>query len=354
MLPRHAYTGLRQVSTKPSPRRTLLLTFDAFDTLFTPRTSVPEQYASVAHEFGLPRTAITPQAIQSAFKAAYKAQAKKHYNYGRAEVLRGQYAGPKQWWTDVIRATIEGALSQSLRPGSSDTSPHSELPAGLVETLLHRFAGAEGYALFEDVEPFFARLREVKRAVPQLTPYERVFVGVVSNSDDRVPAVLRSLGLKHGVAWVRRAGESEVRSSPEIAGLGSVYEFMSQAGRPGVDIDMVITSYEAGEEKPGRVIFDVARRQAGLLLPSGVSAESLWCVHVGDDYEKDYLAARGAGWQSCFLDRKGGVERPGLKIRSLMELVSKLRLGHEMEASGKSREWSDLLPAGAAGHISGR
>ncbi|KAJ5628584.1 hypothetical protein N7490_010812 [Penicillium lividum] len=36
-----------------SPPRTLLLTFDAFDTLFHPRKPVPGQYASTAHEYGL-------------------------------------------------------------------------------------------------------------------------------------------------------------------------------------------------------------------------------------------------------------------------------------------------------------
>ncbi|KAJ6157681.1 hypothetical protein N7470_005273 [Penicillium chermesinum] len=317
MLPRHAYTGLRQVSTKPSPRRTLLLTFDAFDTLFTPRTSVPEQYASVAHEFGLPRTAITPQAIQSAFKAAYKAQAKKHYNYGRAEVLRGQYAGPKQWWTDVIRATIEEHYHSPCAPAAATPVPTvSSLRAssrpfctGLPERRATRFSRT-----WSPSSRGCARSSGPFRSLRRTSGSSSAWCPIRTTGSRRCCA---HWGLKVGglradqdrssmeLPGFEERGESEVRSSPEIAGLGSVYEFMSQAGRPGVDIDMVITSYEAGEEKPGRVIFDVARRQAGLLLPSGVSAESLWCVHVGDDYEKDYLAARGAGWQSCFLDRKG-------------------------------------------------
>lgn len=359
---------------KSKPPRTLLLTFDAFDTLFHPRTPVPEQYASVAHDYGIPRTALTPQAIQSAFKSSYKTIIKQYPNYGRKDVLRGAYGGPRQWWTDVIRATIAGALSDPQNPEQSTThNPDTkkpgtelELPDGLLETLLQRFAGAEGYALFDDVEPFFMRLREVKKAVEELTPYERVIVGVVSNSDDRVPAVLNALGLRVGglradqdrssieLPGFEERGKTEIKdSSDEGSGVASVLgAVFGSKEKQGLDIDMVITSYEAGEEKPNRLIFDVARRQAGLLLPKDVSMDSLWCVHVGDDYEKDYVAARDAGWQSCYLDRSGGDERPGLKIRSMEEILAKLRLGHE-DTPNSGDFFGDWTAAETAGTIVG-
>lgn len=342
MLSRVISPPARNLSTGTATprRRTLLLTFDAFDTLFTPRKPVAEQYASVAHEFGLSHTAITPESIKNAFKGSFKAQAKRYPNYGRADVLRGLYGGPRQWWADVIHGTLAGALSSRQAPNNGtdlETASNNqvkslELPSGLVETLVDRFAGAQGYALFDDVEPFFARMREVKRAARELSPYERILVGVVSNSDDRVPAVLSALGLRVGEL---RADQD--RSSMELPGFeekgkseihGSVDRGSTPGSTPGIeeqaelDIDMVITSYEAGEEKPNPLIFDVAKRQAGLLLPGKESNENLWCVHVGDDYEKDYVAACDAGWRGCYLDREGGSEYPGLKVHSLMDLVS--------------------------------
>ena len=107
---------------------------------------------------------------------------------------------------------------------------------------------------------------------------------------------------------------------------------------PDADLDLVITSYEAGEEKPNKLIFDVAKRQARLLArfdahthgstPAGLDEADDWtCIHIGDDYQKDYIGATAAGWQSYFLERNGGGERPAGTIRSLMELFTELKIG---------------------------
>ncbi|CAI7627906.1 unnamed protein product [Penicillium glandicola] len=110
---------------------------------------VPEQYASTAHEYGLSKD-ITPDAVKAAFKETFRAQMKRYPNYGRADVLRGRYGGPKQWLEEVMHGSF------SLCAGNPDSR---DLPSGLLDALLKRFAGAEGHALFEDVEPFFARIR---------------------------------------------------------------------------------------------------------------------------------------------------------------------------------------------------
>ncbi|KAJ5144262.1 uncharacterized protein N7515_003049 [Penicillium bovifimosum] len=59
--------AIRKATTSAIPR-TLLLTFDAFDTLFHPRKPVTEQYASTAHEYGLSKTEITPEKLKATFK----------------------------------------------------------------------------------------------------------------------------------------------------------------------------------------------------------------------------------------------------------------------------------------------
>jgi putative hydrolase of the HAD superfamily len=304
--------------------RTLLLTLDAFGTVFHPRRPVPEQYAEAAHAFGLPRSTVTPDRLKAAFKSTFKRQSQTRPNYGREDVLRGRYGGPRQWWEEVIRGSFAQALTSRGQGGSSAVGEDVAVPDALVSHLLDRFAGSEGYALFDDVAPFLAAVRAVKSGRRGLGPFERVLVGVISNSDDRVPAVLRALGLAvgdvradQGVESTRLPGFEERDANRKNASMIDQVD----------DVDLVITSYEAGEEKPSRVIFDVARRQARRLLgDKGEAGDDLVCVHVGDDFDKDYQAALNAGWDGYYLPQ-GGVahDRQGNKtIHSLMDLIPEL------------------------------
>ncbi|KAJ5725929.1 uncharacterized protein N7483_007286 [Penicillium malachiteum] len=316
-------------SNLTSPPRTLLLTFDAFDTLFYPRPSVPEQYASVAHKFGLSRTAVTPKKLTTAFKDNFRTQITQYPNYGRADVLRGRYGGPRQWWEELIRNTFAQTLSTSKT--SSKRQP--KLPKRLVENLIDRFAGAKGYALYEDVAPFFAGMRELKAM--RLRRFDRVVVGVISNSDDRVPAVLKDLGLRVGDQRADQDFLSMMLPGFEQRDYADL-DYDAAMGRynglhPDNDVDMVITSYEAGAEKPNRLIFDVAERQARKLVrQSGVPKDDHnepWTrVHIGDDYYKDYVAAHNAGWQSYLLLRANMREKPPGTLNSLMDIFWELRL----------------------------
>ena len=316
--------------------RTLLLTLDAFNTLFHPRPSIPHQYASVAHAHGLPRTQVTPERIQSAFKAAYKEASRSHPNYGRDAVLRGQYGGPRQWWEEVVRSTFTRALDAP--------SPHSaNLPESLVPALLDRFASKDGYALYDDAREFIARMRQARgdtsisgagvgKGRKRLGPFDRVLVGVVSNSDDRISVVLESLGVRVG----RCRADEDVTSGrlPGFEERGGGSPLPGGEGDEGreSDVDLVVTSYEAGAEKPSRRIFDVARRQAGRVAlavdgnVSGSGDEDWTCVHVGDDLEKDYRGALAAGWGAYYVPREGDIEAPeGVRaLRSLVDLIPAL------------------------------
>ncbi|KAL2000851.1 hypothetical protein VTN02DRAFT_2539 [Thermoascus thermophilus] len=328
---RHATTAAKQ------PRgRTLLLTFDAFSTLFHPRQPVAEQYAATAHSFGLSPSVVVPDRLQAAFKDAYKAQSKRRPNYGREDVLRGRYGGPREWWGEVIRGSFTRLLLQEDATGDP-----VELPDGMVERLLDRFAGRDGYALYGDVMPFFERLKRRRLDAGGVGIFDRIVVGVISNSDDRVPAVLKSLGLTVGDVRADQErssmdlpGFEERRSrvDADAKGFSSALSSPSETIEPVNDIDMVITSYEAGEEKPHRLIFDVAKRQAQRMAasmhaqPEGISFDRWTCVHVGDDYRKDYRGALDAGWDSFFLAREptGDHVQPAKKIDTLTELIPQL------------------------------
>ena len=191
------------------------------------------------------------------------------------------------------------------------------MPPKLVSDLLHRFGSSEGYRLYEDVAPLFEELRRAKKtstveaAAPELT------IGVITNSDDRVPSVLSSLGLE---------------VSPRRYGLAA--DNLDPHSDMEDDIDFVVMSYDVGYEKPSRDVFDAAKQ----LVRSncGISDQEDRFVHIGDDLEKDYEGAKRAGWESVLLDRDGihkvhcSQKAQALSvIRNLRELIPYLRIDQQ-------------------------
>ncbi len=74
--------------------RNLLLCFDAFGTLFTPKQPVAQQYAMVAHRCGLESFGV--EQVQASFKTAFSSESKAHPNYGRDSGM-----GAEKWWANV-------------------------------------------------------------------------------------------------------------------------------------------------------------------------------------------------------------------------------------------------------------
>lgn len=207
--------------------RPRLVTFDAFDTLFTPHPAVHVQYARVAQSFGVH---VDPMTVQESFKSAFKAMSARAPNYGKHLGMRYE-----TWWEELI----ENLFSMHTRA----------VPPGLAPALVERFNG-RGYRLFSDVEETLRRMDGWRG---------KVKIGILSNSDPRVPQILETHGIrKH--------------------------------------FDIISLSYDS-YAKPDRRIFDHTVRVAD------VSAGE--CLHVGDNLVKDYHAALHAGWQAVYLDRQG-------------------------------------------------
>ncbi|KAI5837254.1 HAD-like domain-containing protein [Morchella snyderi] len=242
------------------PKVNLLLTFDAFGTLFEPKDSIAAQYAHVAQEYGI--TGVEESDIQRTFKQAFKRQASENPNYGKKFGMT-----PEQWWTNVITNTFTPLTK-------------SPLPPSLAHTLLHRFASKEAYRLFPDALPLLNRLRKSTR-------YDTVTLGVITNSDHRVTSILNDLGI--GV----RGYKSTVPGQPHPEkGMGD-----------SALIDFVAFSYDIGYEKPDRKIFDAARRIWNDLDP-GADHGLLVPVHAGDDYYKDFWGAQNASWNAILVDER--------------------------------------------------
>lgn len=162
-----------------------------------------------------------------------------------------------------------------------------EVPSDLVPKLLHRFWSEEGYTLFPDVRPLLQTLRNHSNADDG-----RVFVGVITNSDPRVPDVLSALGLR----------ASPLRYGGAVRGEMPISEY---------DVDFTIMSYDVGHEKPDRRIFEAAEGMLATKLDakgedcSMTRLEEWQKVYIGDEFEKDVVGALNAGWDAILIDRDG-------------------------------------------------
>lgn len=300
-------------------------TFDALGTLYRFKEPFANQYIKVARRCGM-KLSTTPEALDKAFKVAFKEISREYPNYGK-----GKLDNPQVWWETLIEQTFDEATN-----GAS-------LPPSLSEELYTHFSSGAAYELFPEVKNTLARNR-IARSKPFRLRFPKTkenpsdqylmtgptwpIVGVVTNSDPRVIDVLRDLGLKVGVTEAQRvqAGNSLPVWSARLKAVTSDWN-------PHNDIDFVCTSYEADSEKPDKGIFDHALMLADAVGRSlddhylqylstldyhpelrTVIASRLeeirlvlnW-THIGDDLEKDFRGASAWGARAFYVKRKGSV-----------------------------------------------
>jgi HAD superfamily hydrolase (TIGR01549 family) len=65
--------------------------------------------------------------------------------------------------------------------------------------------------------------------------------------------------------------------------------------------DLVVISEEEGVEKPDGKIFGIALERVNERYVAGLGVDE--CLHVGDELERDYEGAIGAGWRGMLLGR---------------------------------------------------
>lgn len=163
------------------------------------------------------------------------------------------------------------------------------LPEDLATNLLDRFSSKEGYATEANLIPTLKGLR----CLSPHSHFNRLVVGVVTNSDDRVPSILSSLGIN--VSPLRYGTKTDLTAVTE----------------QNYDIDFHVMSYDVGVEKPDRPIFDAAELMLEQIIMSRHSKSpprakadiKTWRkVYVGDEYAKDVVGAVNAGWNPVLLD----------------------------------------------------
>lgn len=301
----------------------VLITFDAFDTLFTPRESIATQYTQIARMHGLE---VNLAEIEASFKNVFKVMSDKHPNYGKADNI-----SPETWWRTVIQDTFMPILT-------SDAT----LEKSLVDAIYHRFASSEGYTLFEDVASFLTDLGVSFQA--SRWPPRRTMLGIISNSDPRVRSILQSFGV--GVLpamFPPRFAPVDRHDSPDFGPA---------------NFSFATLSYECGISKPESGIFakalDDAQTSLNTMHPVARLTRSgkdllktidtdFHHMHVGDDIEKDVRPALQCGWDAVLIDRTAEdaiSERTladGLTItvinslQNLRHLVTKERIAKKLE-----------------------
>lgn len=217
------------------------------------------------------------------------------------------------------------------------------LPADLAPRLLRRFASIEGYDAEPTLRAALGLLRRARARDPARRRYGDLVVGVVTNSDDRVPDILASAGLRVSPLRYGAAGDAAA------AALGD--------RRSAYDIDFHCMSYDVGAAKPDARIFAAAEHMLARVLAAraapgspddGAAADpATWRkVYVGDEYDKDVAGAAAAGWSPILLDADNQAvdvpeirsatagsldrvlqEQPVSRIRSLQALASWLTGG---------------------------
>lgn len=264
---------------------------------------------------------------------AFKETSKMYPNYGKKTDM-----GARQWWTEVCDILIflfdfpfatrrspewppllqlsiilsKPPILLTNTPTPFEKSPYlfftqvitktftphhsGPLPTNLTSTLINRFWCKDGYTLFPDIS-YLQKLSQTPQR--QKNAKQRLVIGVITNSDDRVPDVLSSLGLR--VNGLRYNGLPE----------RMVEESRNGEDQEAQDIDFCIMSYDVGVEKPHPEIFNAAISTLDSLLQSeGNSYESKdWdLLYVGDEVAKDAKGAVQAGWDAVLVDRGAEVD----------------------------------------------
>lgn len=144
----------------------------------------------------------------------------------------------QQWWAELVRRTLSGSRSIS---------------ESLMKTIASHL-----YELYKTSQCWEPNLGTVE-TLQRLRQSGRK-LGVISNSDERLDSILTDLRLRHY-------------------------------------FDFVIASAVVKVQKPSRDIFSLAL----ICASSDVRLKPDDAMHVGDNIELDYLAAKRAGWSALLL-----------------------------------------------------
>jgi putative hydrolase of the HAD superfamily len=206
---------------------------DAVGTLFGVKGSVGEQYAKFAVGFGV---YLDPKLVNQAFYQSFQAAPRIAFpELSQSEIAIAEY----QWWHSL-------AVQTFAKTGDLDKFSDFD---DFFKSLYAYFATAEPWFVYEDTLPALEAWQE-----------QGILLGVLSNFDSRIYAVMEALGLK---------------------------SYFSS----------ITISTESGAAKPDALIFEVALAKYRLQQAPDLA----W--HIGDSFSEDYVGASAVGINALWLNR---------------------------------------------------
>jgi putative hydrolase of the HAD superfamily len=207
-----------------------LITFDVTNTLIKVNGSPAYQYAAMAKQCGV---AVEEARIQEAYKSEWASFRRRYPAYGAPQGMTCT-----AWWHQFVYNVFNAAGFRGSQHQLREVAfrLHSEFPKR-----------ADLWRVLPGATETLERLVRTTGAQ----------IAVLSNFDDRLDDVLGMLALRHYFS-------------------------------------VVVTSFEAGCEKPDPAVFQT------ILDRCGVEAED--AVHIGDNVEEDYNGALNAGMSAVLFD----------------------------------------------------
>ena len=231
---------------------------DAVGTLFGVRGSVGEQYAKIATDFNV---RLDPRLINRAFYEVFQTAPRIAFpNLPQSDIPKAEY----EWW----RSLAEETFSQTF-----DLAKFLDFE-GFFKSLYAYFATSEPWFIYEDT-----------RLALDAWQQQGITLGVLSNFDSRIYAVMENLGLK---------------------------DYFSS----------VTISTETGAAKPDPLIFEVALAKHQIEK----SPDLAW--HIGDSFGEDYMGASAAGISAFWLNRdRQPITNPAKQSARTIDKLTSLAIG---------------------------
>ena len=298
---------------------------------------VAQQWLSVARKNGFKGT-IPLESLDTSIKGVTKDLNEEHPIYGKATL-----SSPQKWWPLLASRVFR------------DATGGKKVPTEIGAAIYKHFSSGAAYQLYPDVKPFLQQMHKHRAQLDKGRPRDPMLIlGIITNSDPRVRQVLQSMALNVGISTdlVGALTSSEVKE--QIQMIRRSHRFRTPSHDMWSlrhDFDFLATSHDEGVEKPGSAIFrhadilaslNVASREERLsqinsqtptgqvfagfwrIISSVWATDSMLWIHVGADYEKDYVGAEAFGREAFYLIREGEGQKPvegAQTISNLIELI---------------------------------
>ncbi|AMD21763.1 HFL093Cp [Eremothecium sinecaudum] len=223
----------------PRSRLPKVITFDAYNCLYSTVLPVIEQYCSVAANHSIEANS---KVLKVKFPKVFKEANQLHPNYGKGTGLT-----PDEWWTLVITNLFKPV----------------DVPKSMINEILRRFNEGDAYTVYPDVVEFLETIR---------SSYPHIVLGVISNSESVVFKLLERLDLM-------KYFHNNVYLSYDLG-----------VSKPDKDIF-------------NTVLDKITKKNPELLDGTSIEDLKTQCWHIGDEEENDMIGSSNAGWNGVLIDR---------------------------------------------------